>query len=390
MASQPGIFLERRWVRWSLYFGFWTLLGLIDAGRGYYYHWAHNIPWALWKALPLGVSDWYMWAALAPLIYKLAQLCPLDQRKWPISLPIHLIVMLIVMAEVVAFTIPFFWYFGDEADQRRSARSSFLIHFTWGFVTYSLAYWAIVGLSHAVSYYRQFRERERRAAQLEAQLAQAHLQVLKMQLHPHFLFNTLNAISALMHKDVELADTMVARLGELLRSSLENIGAQEVPLRKELEFIQPYLEIEQARLGERMRVKMDVDPEAMDLLVPNMILQPLVENAIRHGIAPFVRLGQIEITARRNDGVLHLQVRDNGPGLSVEQQQAFKPGVGIANTRARLQQLYGADHRFEMTNGFSGGLTVTIQIPAREDQNEELRNGQVDEPAAEFSQEKSV
>jgi sensor histidine kinase YesM len=283
----------------------------------------------------------------------------------------------------------FFWYFGDEADQRRSARSTFVIHYTWGFVTYSLVYWGIVGLGHAVNYYRQFRDRERRAAQLEAQLAQAHLQVLKMQLHPHFLFNTLNAISALMHKDVELADTMVARLGELLRSSLETIGTQEVPLRQELEFIRPYLEIEQARLGERMTVKMDIDPEAMDLQVPNMILQPLVENAIRHGIAPFIKPGQIEITARRNGGMLHLQVRDNGPGLSPDQQHAFKPGVGIANTRARLQQLYGADHRFEMVNGSSGGLTVTILIPAREDQNGELRNAQPNEPSAEFSQEKS-
>src|SRR5260370_14803796 len=168
-------------------------------------------------------------------------------------------------------------------------------------------YWAIVRMCHSYEYYRKYQEREQRAVQLEHQLTQAELQVLKMQLHPHFLFNTLNAISALMHKDVELADTMVARLGELLRSSLETIGTQEVPLRKELEFIQPYLEIEQARLRERLRVKMDIEPEAMDLQVPNMILQPLVENAIRHGIAPFSKRGQMEITARREDGKLRLQ-----------------------------------------------------------------------------------
>jgi two-component sensor histidine kinase len=390
MDPQPIPYLERRWVRWSLYIGFWTMLAMINVGQNYYKNWIRGNPFDLWKAMLLGVSDWYMWAALAPLVYQLARRYPLDQRRWSMSLPLHVIVSIIVTAEVVAFTIPFFWYCGDPDDQRRSARSLFLIHFTWGFVTYSFVYWGIVGISHTVDYYQKYRERERKAAQLEIQLAQAQLQVLKMQLHPHFLFNTLNAISALMHKDVELADTMVARLGELLRSSLETIGTQEVPLRKELEFIQPYLEIEQARLGERLSVKMDIEPEAMDLQVPNMILQPLVENAIRHGIAPFSKRGQMEITARREDGKLRLQVRDNGPGLSSDQQHAFKPGVGIANTRARLQQLYGADHRFEMNNGISGGLLVTILIPAREFQNEELRNGQQDTPSAEFSQEKSI
>jgi two-component system LytT family sensor kinase len=183
--------------------------------------------------------------------------------------------------------------------------------------------------------------------------------VLKMQLHPHFLFNTLHAISALMHKDVELADRMIARLGELLRSTLEHVGTQEVALRDELEFIKPYLEIEQARLGPRLTVQLDIDPEAMDANVPNLILQPLVENAIRHGIAPRAGAGHIEIHARRENGRVRLQVCDNGRGLATN----YTEGVGVGNTRARLRQLYGEEHQFVMCNRPDGGLEVTVALP---------------------------
>jgi LytS/YehU family sensor histidine kinase len=166
-----------------------------------------------------------------------------------------------------------------------------------------------------------------------------------------------------MHKDVELADSMLARLGELLRSTLDSLGAQEVTLRQELDLVKPYLEIEQARLGERLTVHIDVDPNTMDLQVPNLILQPLVENAVRHGIAPYSHPGRIEIMAQREGDKLLLQVRDNGPGL--QSSPVCKPGLGIATTRARLEQLYGADHQFEMINS-PVGLTVSLSLPARE------------------------
>src|SRR5262249_43474578 len=150
----------------------------------------------------------------------------------------------------------------------------YLVYYLW-------IYWAILGIGHALAYYRKYRAHERAALQLETQLAQAQLQVLKMQLHPHFLFNTLHAISALMHQDVDVADRMLARLAELLRSTLETAGTQEVPLKQELEFVELYLEIEQARLGPRLAVSVEADPDAMDAYVPNLILQPLVENAVR-------------------------------------------------------------------------------------------------------------
>jgi LytS/YehU family sensor histidine kinase len=168
-----------------------------------------------------------------------------------------------------------------------------------------------------------------------------------------------------MHQDVELADRMIARLGDLLRSTLENADMQEVSLKQELDFIQPYLEIEQARLGPRLKVHLDIEPGAMDARVPNLILQPLVENAVRHGVAPRAEGGQIDVQARREGAELVLQVRDDGPGLADGTATAFKEGVGLANTRARLRQLYGSAHRFELTNG-GRGLAVTVAIPFRE------------------------
>src|SRR5713226_8148752 len=359
---------QRRWARWGLFIAFWTFLCLFNAGQSYISRRiARDMPFNLVDALVIGVVDWYLWAALVPLIYFLVRRYPLDQRSWPTSLPLHLAVGTLCTLLILVLIVPVFQNFthGDPQVPQTFSRL-FVMHFLGGFVWYLWVYWAIVGVCHSYEYYRKYQEREQRAVQLEYQLTQAELRVLKVQLHPHFLFNTLNAVSALMHKDVELADCMVARLGELLRSTLDNLGAHEVSLRQELDFVRPYLEIEQARLGDRLRVHLDIDPEAMDLQVPNLILQPLVENAIRHGIAPHSQAGQIEITASRAKGKMTLLVRDNGPGLSPAQKTAFKPGVGIATTRARLQQLYGSNQHFEMVNLPHGGLSVILTFPARD------------------------
>jgi LytS/YehU family sensor histidine kinase len=230
-----------------------------------------------------------------------------------------------------------------------------------------LTYCAILCISLALDYYRRYRERELRAYQLEARLAQAQLQVLKMQLHPHFLFNTLHAISTLMHRDVEAADRMIARLSDLLRISLETVGVQEVPLKQELELLEKYLEIEQTRFQERLGVKLEIEPETLDARVPNLILQPLVENAIRHGIIPRATPGLIEIHARRDNGTLQLEVRDNGRGLPAAEEGTMKEGLGLSNTRARLKQLYGAEHRFSLCNNPAGGLVVSLTIPFSEE-----------------------
>jgi two-component system, LytTR family, sensor kinase len=193
-----------------------------------------------------------------------------------------------------------------------------------------------------------------------------------MQLNPHFLFNTLHAISALMHKDVEAADCMIARLSDLLRYALESTDAQEVPLKQELAFLERYLEIEQTRFGDRLVVRKQIDPLALEALVPTLILQPLVENAIRHGIEPHARRGEIRLSARRDAGMLHLEVRDNGGGL-ITANGSPEEGVGLSNTRARLAELYGDRHRFEFRNADQGGLIVHLVIPCRLESTPEFK-----------------
>jgi len=236
--------------------------------------------------------------------------------------------------------------------------------FSSHFHPYVLIYWALVGVCQAIDFYRKYRERALRASQLEARLAQAQLQLLKMQLHPHFLFNTLNAISALIHQDAEVADRMLARLGDLLRLTLQKEGVQEVSLREELEFLDAYLEIEQVRFGPRLTVARQIDPDVLEARVPYLILQPLVENAIRHGILCNGLRGRIEDRARRREDALRLEVSDNGPGLR-EGNGPLREGIGLANTRARLRQLYGDAHGFALGRAALGGLLVAIDLPFR-------------------------
>jgi two-component system LytT family sensor kinase len=222
-----------------------------------------------------------------------------------------------------------------------------------------LVYVALVAVDLAAEFYRRYRDRAVEAAQLEARLMEARLQVLKMQLNPHFLFNTLHSISALMHRDLDAADRMISVLSDLLRLSLETAGKQEIALQQELDFLERYLEIETTRFSDRLVVNMDIEPRALDALVPNLILQPIVENAIRHGIALRAGPGQVEVSARVLGARLQLEVRDNGPGLKTSPRE----GIGLSNTRARLAQLYGKDHELEVRNAPLGGLVVRMNLP---------------------------
>ncbi|HKR60605.1 MAG TPA: histidine kinase, partial [Pyrinomonadaceae bacterium] len=249
--------------------------------------------------------------------------------------------------------------------------STFTSVFTIDFHINVLIYFAILCVALALDYYRKYRERELKALQLEAkssqlkaQLAQAHLSALKMQLHPHFLFNTLNTIVVLIRKrrDQE-AEDMLTGLSELLRYALDNMGVQEVTLRRELEFIDRYLDIEQVRFNDRLKIQTRIDDEVLDALVPNLVLQPLVENAIRHGVGKRADAGLIEIRAKREDGHLHIRIRDDGPGLSKGGANPNGKGIGIANTRARLQRLYGVEQKLDLDAADGGGTVVALQIP---------------------------
>jgi two-component system, LytTR family, sensor kinase len=340
-------------LRAALVLGSATVLGLFSTSRllmGYAYG-GYSIGFK--QALIPSLADWYIWALLMPLILWLARRFPLERRFWMRSLLVHLPASIVI--SLIKMQVEYAAMQMMQPDPRR-------VFPILQFHSTILTYWAILGIIYAIDYYLKYREHQLKASRLETQLAEAQLQALKMQLHPHFLFNTLHAISALVHKDVEAADRMIARLSDLLRITLDSVGVQEISLKQELEFLTRYLEIEQTRFQDRLSVDIDIDPDALDARVPNLILQPLVENAIRHGVATRSAAGRIRVRARRDEHVLRLEVSDDGPGLS---NGLVKEGVGLANTRARLEQLYGSAHRLDFTNAEGGGLTVDLAIPFR-------------------------
>jgi two-component system, LytTR family, sensor kinase len=269
--------------------------------------------------------------------------------------------VIFLLVHVLVFTLiatPFGWY--SHLTPFWNRYFLLILNFT---PTNVMFYWGVVVIEHALDYYQKLQERELRASQLEAQLAQSQLQVLKMQLHPHFLFNTLNAISALIRESPDEAEEMVSRLGDLLRITLETAGLQEVPFKEELEFLKHYLDIEQTRFQDRLKVEMAIEPETLDALVPSMILQPLVENSVRHGIAPRPEGGCIRIKAWRDNSILRLDVEDDGPGLCDDMPR--KERVGLTNTRARVRNLYGDEHDLTLRNAAGGGFVVSLTIPFR-------------------------
>ena len=353
-------------VRPRVIFGVATALGFFSGFQAYYYvstftEWPASLPFLL--ALNLGY--WYSWACLSPAIFYLARRAPFtDRRSWQFALAVHVPAVFVITAVHVVLTVSsqtaIVWLVGQEPRSWTSeAQGMFFNNFDWEMMTY----WAIVGLSHALQYHNEAQDRALRASQLETHLVEAQLQSLQRQLQPHFLFNTLNTISALMHRDINAADDMIAKLSDLLRISLRNVGVQEVTLKQELDFLSKYLEIEQTRFRDRLTVVFDVQPDTLDALVPNLVLQPLVENSIKHGIGPRPTPGQIEIRTRRLGSMLELEIKDNGVGLSAARLTDFNRGIGLGNTRSRLQHLYGSSHRFEFRQPPGGGLSVQIAIP---------------------------
>jgi two-component system, LytTR family, sensor kinase len=344
------------WLRTLLAFAFWSLLGVAFASPFYFSSAQFGNPVSWSRALAYSLADWYVFAALsAPAIF-LARRVPIERPRRPRAAALHAFAS-------VAFSFAYMAARGAIATWQSpstpfSQSFNALLFKTWHFNL--LVYWVIVAVTHAFDYAKRFRERELRAAELEKRLTEARLRALQMQLNPHFLFNTLHAISSLMHADVDAADRMLVRLSDLLRHALESTDTQEVPLREELGFLSRYAEIEQTRFGDRLKIEMKIEPETLDALVPNLVLQPLLENAIRHGIEPHARPGRIEVRARRDGDVLRLEVRDNGGGLV---NGDIAEGVGLSNTRARLIQLYRSAQEFTVANAAGGGVVVSATIP---------------------------
>ena len=311
--------------------------------------------------LALNLTYWYAWAVLVPGMLWMARRYRFGRNTWKRAAAMHVggvIVFTLAHAalHVTCRVLIMKAFAGRDVSWWMYFQELFFLNFDWEMMTY----WAVVGLSHALDFHRESQERELTAAQLSTRLAEGNLQALQRQLHPHFLFNTLNTISALMHRDTEAADAMLERLGDLLRLTLDRVGTQHVSLKDELDFLRKYLEIEKTRFGERLQVHIEVDLATLDAAVPNLVLQPLVENALRHGIGPKIGGGRVDIIARRDGQDLWLEVRDNGVGLTSD---AFHKGVGLTNTRSRLEHLYGDRYRFECHTPPGGGLLVTVVIP---------------------------
>jgi signal transduction histidine kinase len=318
------------------------------------------LPWTTALALQLPIAA--AWTAATPGILWLGRRFPLVASAWRRNLLVHLAISL---SFVFALDLTTVWYTSLVLPPRPGAtpllHSAIRYFVIWVFSD-GLLYWSILAVSYAAEHYRRFREREVRAYQLETQLARAELQALKSQLQPHFLFNALHTIGSLVRTgERDNAVKVTADLGDLLRRMLEGAAQQEVPLRQELDFITSYLAVEQMRFRDRLLVNFEIDPEVGDARVPHLVLQPLVENAIRHGIAPHLFAGKVSVTARRRGTRLELIVRDDGPGVG--DGDGARPGIGLSNTRARLGRMYGPDWSLTVDNLPEGGLQARIELP---------------------------
>jgi two-component system LytT family sensor kinase len=350
-------------IRWARILGGWSLFGLFMALEAYLLEGQSGRAVSLRLIFVREMIYAYVWAGLTPVVLHLVRRFRIERSRLTRTVAIHTgASILIAVVHKALFGI----LFGSYRILFESVPFSWVAQLRnlLAFVDYGvLLYWMILVIDYAFEYYRQYRKKEIQASRLEAQLAKAQLQALKMQLHPHFLFNTLNAISVLIQKSPDMAQKMLGQLSNLLRLTLDQDGEQLVSLKTELDFLDHYLQIERTRFGERLTVRLQVDPEALDAEVPTMILQPLVENAIRHGVNEQRGPAVITVSARRINGSLRLEVQDNGKGLSEDGNG--RAGIGLSNTHARLHQLYGQDHRLELVNAPGGGIIATVDIPYR-------------------------
>jgi sensor histidine kinase YesM len=312
----------------------------------------------------------YLWGLLVFVIYKISRYFPFNEEKWKISLPVNLILCLIIA--VVHCYLNYF-------------SSTLINNFRFGFShttvegvfkTYYrynlLIYWVIMGFFLSVDYYLKYKKREReaveltlRTSKLESQLAKAQLQSLKTQLQPHFLFNTLHTVSGLMNKDIVQAKKTIALLSDLLRISLDMKDRQEIRFKEELEFVNKYLEIQRTRFKDRLKIEMEIQPETLDASVPTLLLQPITENAVTHGISPHKKPGILKIVSEKVDENFIVEVHDSGDGIKSNKKAENSNGIGISNTRERLKQLYPEKHSFELSDSPTGGLLVRIKFPFR-------------------------
>jgi len=334
---------------WLLGLLTWTVLGLLSAAQNAAWRALTGRPVDWLAILPNSLADWLTCGMFTPGFYWMVKRFPIRGERWWSRLPIHLAASIVFVFLKVSIYTPILRALNPGTDR------TFTSVLFGGFYADMLAYWAAIGVIHAIEYYQE-------QARLDGALRAAELENLRAQLQPHFLFNTLQSISTLIHRDPAAADRMLTHLSDLLRLSLRNGGAQEVPLREELGFLERYIEIMRVRFGDRLQIDVAAGPDVMDALVPSLVLQPIVENAIRHGMTSRAERGHVAVRATRNGAVLTLEVSDDGPGLP-KTPAAGNGGIGLANTRERLARLYGSASSVAIIDG--AGLTVRLTIPWR-------------------------
>src|ERR1044072_5796154 len=337
------------WRKDALLFVGWTMVSVIFAGISYAAAIGeNNKEFGFGAALRLNLVQFYLWAILSPFLFRFSRRFPIEFR------PLNFRNLLLYFPAVISFAgvhqtihLAVLWSITPRWRQQYPALiDCYRAYFAFGFYIDLIIASLIVVAVHALLYYQNFQASELAQSSLKTELVQAQLRALKMQLHPHFLFNTLHSISSLVLEDPPKANSMIARLGDFLRLTLENSEQQLVSLKEETEFLRCYLEIEQVRFGDRLTVAFVLEPQTLSAQVPHHILQPVAENALQHAIAPRATRGQINIEAKRLNNLVRLEVRDNGPGMASNDALARTEGVGLSNVRARLLQIYGSDFRF--------------------------------------------
>jgi two-component system LytT family sensor kinase len=337
-------------------FAVWTFLAAFSSSQTVVYLSQRGQP-IVWRDMLTGrFADWYTCALFTPLFFWMGRRYPIDRKSWRTMLPLTLVVTSVCVVIKYSVLVPI------EHALGLNLGSSISNELSRNFANESMAFWAVIGIVHAFEFNRRYREREVAAADLRARLSEAQLEALRSQIHPHFLFNTLHSISTLMHRDVDAADTMLTRLSDLLRLTMQHRGQNEISLRDELALVGEYIEIMRVRFGDRLTVRHAIRPDALDALVPQFILQPLLENAFDHGIARTSGPGTIDISAVTVDGKLEISITDNGLNPA-RTARVKKHGIGLANTRRRLEQLYGPAQSISLEKLPERGTRVVVAIP---------------------------
>lgn len=357
--------IVRPGILWAYSFGINTALGLISAVLTFYSQRSDGSDPSFPQLLIRTFISFWIYALLTPPVLWLCWRYPIGRKRLFSRLGLHFAASLLFVAVHVTLRIAVYPIHlqGKIVPVSASLWRNLFLYLLFDNIVNTYAMIAIFG--HMLLYYHDLRERQVRAAQLEGKLAKAQLSMLKMQLQPHFLFNTLHTVSALARDNPEAAEDMLARLSDLLRQTLDDDTAQEVPLRAEIDFLARYLEIEQVRFADRLVVRIDLAPDTLDALVPNMVLQPLVENALRHGIGRKAQGGRLEIRSWREEGNCVLSVSDSGPGFPSGQRGELTEGIGLTNTRSRLAHLHPGKHEILLESAPGGGALVTLRIPFR-------------------------